>query len=79
MHPNNGRYEPPGHDRLLDPEHHVIAGASVVIPEIMVEADLAHLFSFEQRDGLIRPVNMTPSWRCRSKIVEKHFHGRGPN
>jgi hypothetical protein len=30
-------------NRLFDPEHHVIPGSSLIIPEIMIQTDLDYL------------------------------------
>jgi len=42
----------------------------------MVEAQLLHAASFEQRDGLVGPPHVRPALRGGSDVVEENAHGQ---
>lgn len=69
-----GWLETPGCDRLLDPQDHVVARATFVIAEVVIQADRGHLAPFKKSDGLFRPPHRNPPRRRGSLIVEVHLH-----
>ena len=77
MDPDLRGHEPLGDHGLLDPEHHVVAGPPVVIPEVVVEADDGHPARLQQTDGLVRPVDPFPARRRVPLVVEKHLEPGG--
>jgi hypothetical protein len=40
MNANDRRVEPARRNRPLDPQNDVVAGSSIVVPEVMIETDL---------------------------------------
>ena len=64
-----GRRERPGNHGLLDPQEHIVSGASFVVAEIVVQADLRYPPLLEQRDRLVRPVHSLPAGGSRSLVV----------
>jgi hypothetical protein len=52
------------YDGLFDPEHHVLAGAALVVAQVVVEAQFANRAGLQQGDGLVRPEDSDPAVEC---------------
>jgi hypothetical protein len=60
---------------LFDPQDDVVAGATLVVPKVVIETQLHDATGFQKLDRLIRPVDTHPSFGCWSLVIEKHTHG----
>lgn len=67
-----GRYKMLPRYGFFDPADHVVARATRIVTEIMVETDLGHIARFERRNDLIRPVGALPPWRFLTHVIEKN-------
>jgi hypothetical protein len=54
---------------FFDPEQYVIARATLVIAQVMVETQMGHLASLEQGNDLVWPQASNPSFRGWSGVV----------
>ena len=60
--------------RFFDPEGDVVAGASVIITKIVIEAEVGHVSRFQDLDGLIWPADLVPTLRGFAFVVEIELH-----
>lgn len=77
MNAHQGWDETALHNSTLDPEHHVVASATIVVTEIMVQADLLNSSLLKKCDGLVGPANQGPPDRWYSLVIEEHAHRSG--
>lgn len=70
MHAYGWRIEPVLHHRSLDPQHDVVTCPSVVVAEVVIQAELLDVALLEQSDGLVRPTHQCPSFRWNTLIIE---------
>lgn len=75
MHP--GGHKALGEDRFFDPQHHVVAGATFVIAQIVVQADVADPTGFQQGNGLVWPTDTRPPGGGGAFVVQIDLDGRG--
>ncbi len=61
-------------NRLLDPENHVVARPSLVVAEVVIEAQFFDRPRFQQSDDFVGPVRPDPSVRRRSFVVQEDAH-----
>lgn len=74
MHLHARRHKAAQVHSLFNSQHHVVTGATGIIAQVVVKADLGHQARLQQGNGLVRPVNTHPARRRGALIVQKHLH-----
>lgn len=75
MDSNLGRLKPVQRDMFFDPDEHVVAGAPLIITEIVVQRQLDDVTRLEQFDDLIGPKRAHPSIGRITLIIEVNLQG----
>lgn len=76
MHGDDGWHKPAQGHGFFQPENHVVAGAALVIAQVMVEAEFPNTTGLQQGNGFIGPVHPYPAERGGPFIVQKNTHGK---
>lgn len=59
---------------FLDPSDNIVSGATSIIAEIVIEAQLRHAAIFQEADRLVWPPHTNPSWRRFALVIQENFH-----
>jgi hypothetical protein len=74
VHGDPGRREATRGHGFFNPENHVVAGASFVITQVVVQADVGDATVLQELDRLGRPTNLNQAARRRSLVIEVDSH-----
>jgi hypothetical protein len=74
MHSDNRRDEAVQCNRLFNPKNNIVARASVIISEIVVEAQFLDQSRSQELDGLVWPIDAHPSFGSHAFVVQEYSH-----
>jgi len=62
-----------GGNSLLKPQNDIIAGAVIIISQVVVESQVGHLASLQEFNSLLRPTNLVPPLWGLTLIIQVGF------
>jgi hypothetical protein len=57
-------------DCFLDPDNHIVAGAALVVSQVMIQTDLDHLTKLKKLNRFAWPKNSNPAFRRAPLVIQ---------